>query len=84
MFDNVVCKDIRIKRGRRIKSNHIPVTGSFLVPDGEKTNSISCSTHKIIAGYKFVDEDSKSVCPRVCSTLFNLMAVLKIDSRCLV
>ena len=28
--DNVVCEDIKIKRGRRIKSNHIPISGFFV------------------------------------------------------
>ena len=40
IYDNFVCEDINIKRGRRIKSNHIPVSGSFLVPDGEWIHSI--------------------------------------------
>ena len=40
-------------------SNHIPISGSFLVPDGEKSTSVTFSTRRSFAAYKFVDEDAK-------------------------
>ena len=56
---NVTCSSVKIKRGLRIKSNHIPMSASFSVPEGRSEKVIEYTPRKSMAGFRFGSESDK-------------------------